>query len=380
MRTSFVIVCWLSYVALVLNSATSSGANGQDSGVFANQQTPPRTRSGKAKQTPKSKAPVRLSARQKRPASNLQPPKVEKPILGTEPAADEVLSQMQIFPPDNPWNTDVSKWPLHPKSAAIVASIGTDKPLRYNTDMAFVLVPPDQPRVEVAITDYPDESDKGPFPIPENLPIEGWPAYYRRELADKNLSLPDVQRDRDNLGGDRHAIIVDPTRGELTELFGAKLTDRGWQAACAARFDLASNKLRPDGWTSADAAGLPIFPAIIRYHELQSGMVNHAMRVTVRNTQKAYVPPATHFASSKTDPNLPRMGERLRLKADYDVSGFSPEVQAILKGLKKYGMLVADNGLEWAISCSPDERIPPLHEELRRVKGSAFEVVQSPKR
>jgi hypothetical protein len=138
--------------------------------------------------------------------------------------------------------------------------------------------------------------------------------------------------------------------------------------------------LRPDGWTSADAAGLPIYPAVIRYDELKAGRIDHALRVTVRNTRRAYVAPATHFASRQTDENLPRMGERLRLKAEYDLRGFSPEVQTILKGLKQYGMLVADNGIEWAISCAPDERIPALHEELRRVKGAAFEVVERPKR
>jgi nicotinamidase-related amidase len=308
-----------------------------------------------------------------------QLPKFDKPILGTDSAADAIVAAMQIFPPDNPWNTDVSQWPVHPNSTAIVASIGNDKPLRYNTDMAYVLVPPDQKRVEVALVGYPDESDKGPFPIPDNLPIEGWPAWFTRDMPGKQWSLADVQHDRAGLGGDRHAIVVDPHRGELVELYQAKLTDRGWQAACAAKFDLTSNKLRPDGWTSSDAAGLPIFPAIIRADELKRGMVNHAMRVTVRNTRRAYVAPATHFASSKTDPMLPRMGERLRLKADYDISSLSPEVQAILKGLKKYGMLVADNGLDWALSCSPDERIPVLHDELRRVNGAAFEVVQKPK-
>lgn len=305
-------------------------------------------------------------------------PKFDKPILGTDPAADAIVAAMQIFPPDNPWNTDASQWPVHPNSAAIVASIGNDKPLRYNTDMAFVLVPPDQKRVEVALVGYPDESDKGPFPIPDNLPIEGWPVWFTRDRSDKKLTLLDVQRDTAGLGGDRHAIVVDPHRGQLVELYQAKLTDLGWQAACAAKFELASNKLRPDGWTSSDAAGLPIFPAIIRADELKKGIVNHAMRVTVRNTRRAYVAPATHFASSKTDPKLPRMGERLRLKADYDTSSFSTEVQAILNGLKKYGMLVADNGLDWALSCSPDERIPVLHDELRRVKGSAFEVVEMP--
>jgi hypothetical protein len=313
-------------------------------------------------------------------ASTQKLPDFKQPVMFNTPEADEILRAMQVFPADNPWNTDVSKWPLHKNSAAIVASIGPDKPLRYNTDMSFILVPPTQRKVNLAIVEYPDESDKGPYPLPDNLPLEGWPASYQRELADKNLTLQDVQRDSAGIGGDRHAIVVDPHGGKLYELFGAKLTDAGWQTSCAAIFDLNSNKLRPDGWTSADGAGLPIFPAAIRYHELKDGEIKHAMRVTVRNTRRAYVAPATHFASNKTDENLPRMGERLRLKADYDVSGFSPAVQTILKALKKYGMLVADNGIEWAISCTPDERIPPLHEELRKVKGSAFEVVENPGR
>src|SRR5439155_835756 len=150
------------------------------------------------------------------------------------------------------------------------------------------------------------------------------------------------------------------------------------QAACEATFDLKSNKLRPDGWTSSDAAGLPIFPAVIRFDELKRGAIDHAMRVTVVKTRRAYVYPATHFASRLTDENLPRMGERIRLKKDVDMSGFSPDVQTILKALKKYGMLVADNGIDWAVSVAPDPRIPVLHEELRKLKGSDFEVIQPP--
>jgi hypothetical protein len=313
-----------------------------------------------------------------KPGTTLPP--ITAPVMFDTPEADAILTAMQIFPPDNPWNTDVSQWPVAPNSDAMVAAIGAEKPLRYNPDMGFVIVPPDQKKLKITITDYPGESDKAPFPVADNTPIEGWPAFYHRDGGGKNLSLEDVQRDSANLGGDRHAIMVDPASGYLYELFGAKRTPQGWQAACAAVFNLNQNKLRPDGWTSADAAGLPIFPAVIRYDELKAGMVNHAMRVTIRNSRNAYVYPATHFASNKTDPNLPRMGERLRLKADYDISRFSPEVQAILKGLKKYGMLVADNGIEWALSCAPDERIPVLHDELRKIKGSAFEVVLAPRR
>lgn len=302
-------------------------------------------------------------------------PSIERPVLGPSPAADAIVAAMQIFPADNAWNRDVSKWPVHPNSTNIVASIGLDKPLRYNPDMAFVIVPPNQPRVDVKIVEYSGESDAGPYPVPDDMPIEGWPAGYQRDEQLKSLTLAEVQRDKLNQGGDRHALVVDPAAGKLYEFFATKRTDAGWQCAQASIFDLNSNKLRPDGWTSADAAGLPIFPAIVRYDELERGLVEHAMRVTVRRSRRAYVAPATHFASRLTDPNLPRMGERLRLKADYDISKFSPRVQAILKGLKKYGMFVADNGIEWAISVAPDPRIPVLHEELRRVKGAAFEVV-----
>jgi hypothetical protein len=158
-----------------------------------------------------------------------------------------------------------------------------------------------------------------------------------------------------------------------------KRTDGGWKAVQASVFDLKSNRLRPAGWTSTDAAGLPIFPAVVRYDELKRGLVEHAMRVTVRKTRQAYVYPATHYASRHADQTLPRMGERLRLRKDFDVTRFSPELQAILKGLKKYGMFVADNGMEWAISVAPDPRVPILHEELRKIKGSDVEFVEPPR-
>src|SRR5262249_44815592 len=149
-------------------------------------------------------------------------------------------------------------------------------------------------------------------------------------------------------------------------------------ASQASIFDLKSNKLRPAGWTSADAAGLPIFPAVVRYDELKRGQISHALRVTVVKTCRAYVAPATHYASRLTNKDLPRMGERFRLRQDFDTSNFSPEVRTILAALKRHGMLVADNGIDWAISVAPDERIPVLHEELRRIKGADFEVVSAP--
>jgi hypothetical protein len=237
--------------------------------------------------------------------------------------------------------------------------------------MGFVLIPPDQKKIEVKLTGYAGESDQGPYPVPDNTPIEGWPLNYKDE------SLDSVQRKNEG-DSDRHACVVDPTNRMLYEFYQMRKTDTGWTASGAAIFDLKSNKMRPEGWTSTDAAGLPIFPATVRYDEIKRGMVEHAMRFTVVKSRRAYVYPATHFASPHTDVNLPRMGERFRLKKDVDISGFSPEMQAILKGLKKYGMFVADNGIDWALSVAPDPRIKNLHEELRKLKVSDFEVVQVP--
>ncbi|MFT7641650.1 MAG: hypothetical protein ACI9G1_003401 [Pirellulaceae bacterium] len=305
-------------------------------------------------------------------------PTFTQPVMFDTPEADAILSAMEIFPADNAFNHLVDDWPLHPNSKNIVASIGADKPFRYNPDMGFVIVPPNQPRREVKLVEYPGESDPGPFPVPDNIPGEGWPVHYQRADA-KLKTLAEVQRRPAKYEGDRHAIVVDPINGRLFEFFTFGKTPAGWAAGQASIFDLKTNKSRPAGWTSADAAGLPIFPAVVRYDELERGMVEHAMRVTVRRSRRAYVYPATHYASRLTDLDLPRMGERLRLRADFDVSEFTPPVQAILKGLQKYGMFVADNGIDWAISVAPDPRIPVLHDELRKIKGSDFEVVVAPK-
>lgn len=301
-------------------------------------------------------------------------PKITEPISFDTPEADAIVSALEVFPPDNPWNLVVSDWPVHPNSKKIIASIGPSKPLRYNPDMGYVLVPPDQTKIDVKNVGYAAESDKGPFPLPDIVPIEGWPANYRG----RKVSLDDVQRDKLKEDGDRHASVVDPVNRRLYEFYQLKKTNSGWQATQTSIFDLKSNKMRPDEWTSTDAAGLPIFPATVRYDELKRGKIEHALRVTVVRTRRAYVYPARHFASRLTDESLPRMGERIRLRQDFDVSGFSPEVRVILEGLKKYGMFVADNGIDWAISVAPDPRIPVLHAELRKVQGSDFEVVQPP--
>ncbi len=293
-------------------------------------------------------------------------PEITKPVLFNTTEADKILAALVVFPADNPWNEDISKRPVLANSKKMIAGIGTDKKLAYNLDMGFILVPPNQKKIELKFKSYPDESDKGPYPIPDNAPIEGWPLDGRK--------LEDAQQGKED--ADRHVLVVDPVNRTLYELYQGRRVDGRWEAACEATFDLKSNKLRPDGWTSSDAAGLPVFPAVVRFDECERGMVEHAMRFTVNRSRRAYVYPATHFASRLTDPDLPRMGERFRLRADFDESGFSPHVKAILKGLKKYGMFMADNGSDWRLSVAPDSRIKGL-DELRKVKGSDFEVIQT---
>jgi hypothetical protein len=310
------------------------------------------------------------------PAPARPVPTITRPVMFDTPEADRILSAMEIFPPDNPWNEDVSALPVLPNSKAIVASIGADEHLAYNLDMNFVLVPRDQPRVPVRITRYPRESDPGPFPVPDVTPIENWPLRHNEDasaLPPPRATLDDIQQ---RGSGDRHAIVVDPVTGSDYEFWQMRRTARGWEASQASTFDLRSNAMRPERWTSADAAGLPIFPSIVRYDECERGLVAHAMRFTVRRTRRAYVYPARHFASPLTDANLPRMGERFRLRRDFDISGFPPHAQAILKGLKTYGMFVADNGGDWRISIAPDRRLEGL-ETLTRLKGSDFEVVDA---
>jgi hypothetical protein len=203
--------------------------------------------------------------------------------------------------------------------------------------------------------EYADESDRGPYPIPRNVKIEGG-----RSST-----------------GDRHAIIVDRSSCRLYELYSLYPKSGGWKAGSGAIWSLRSNKLRPAGWTSADAAGLPIFPGLARYDEVKRGVIDHALRFTVQRTRRAYVFPARHFASDSNDASLPPMGLRLRLKADFDVSGYPRQARIVLVALKRYGMIVADNGSSWYITGAPDSRWSndQLH-TLGRVKGSDFEVVE----
>jgi len=289
-------------------------------------------------------------------------PKFSKPVLFHTPEADAILASLQVFPKNNPWNEDISKRPVHPDSERIITAVGRDKAIRVNFDMCFVLVPPTQPRIDVKLR-YPDESDKGPFPIPDNAPIEGWPI--------DGLTLEASQQGG---GADRHLIVIDPAAGMLYEFFHAFKGTTGWEASNEATWDLRSNRMRPRTWSSADAAGLPIFPSLPRFEECESGAVDHALRVTMSPTRKAFLYPASHQAGSTDAPTAPAMGQRFRLKASVDVSGFPRHAQAIAVAMKKYGMLVADNGSDWYISAPPDPRLKGL-ETLRKLTGNDFEVV-----
>ena len=221
----------------------------------------------------------------------------------------------------------------------------------------YVTVRKSQPRVPVSF-DYADESDRGPYPIPPGVPIEGGP----------------------NADGDRHVIVVDRGRCRLYELFDAHPQDGGarWTAGSGAIWNLRSNRMRPAGHTSADAAGLPILPGLARLHEVRRGVINHALRVTAPETRAEYIYPARHEASDSNDPNLPAMGQRFRLKSGYDISGFPRQARVILKALKRYGLIMSDNGSSWFITGAPDRRWNnDALQTLGQVKGSAFEVVDS---
>jgi len=263
-----------------------------------------------------------------------------------------------IFPLNNSWNEDVSSLPVLAMSATYINSIGAGRILHpdFGEDQTYGIpynvVPGTQKMVPITFTDYGDESDPGPYPIPDNAKVES--------------------------GSDAHVLTLDTGSCKLYELYGASKNNQGgWNAASGAVFDLKSNALRPEGWTSTDAAGLPILPGLVRYDELAAGVINHAIRFTAPRTQNGWINPATHQAGS-SNPDLPPMGLRLRLKADYDISGFSGEAKVILVAMKKYGIILADNGSAWFFQGATD---PRWHDDelsqLKKVPGSAFEAVDT---
>jgi hypothetical protein len=272
-----------------------------------------------------------------------------------------------IFPPDNHWNLRVDRLPVHPRSDAIVRSIGTARTMHADfgsglweggpIGIPFATVGQSQRSVPVSF-EYASESDRGRYPIPRRVPVEGG----RRS------------------DGDRHVIVVDRSRCRLYELFAAYPRDGGrrWSAGSGAIWDLRSNRLRPRGWTSADAAGLPILPGLARYDEVSRGRIDHALRFTAARTRRAFVYPARHFASDLTDPDLPAMGQRLRLKRGYEITSYPRQARVVLRALRRYGMILADNGSPWYVSGAPHPGWDndQLH-TLQRVPGSAFEAVDT---
>jgi hypothetical protein len=275
------------------------------------------------------------------------------------------LGGKRIFPADNPWNEDISREPVDPNSDTLIAGIGLNRPLHpdfgtvYHGEpigIPYVVVSGMQKRYPVRFTAYGDESDPGPYPIPLDAPIEGGP----------------------KSDGDRHVLALDRDAWKLYELFNAFPEKDGWRAAAGAIFDLNSNKMRRAGWTSANAAGLPILPGLVRYDEvMEQKVIRHALAFTCRRTRAAYVYPARHYASKHKDPKLPPMGMRVRLKADFDISGFPAPAQVILTALKRYGMLLAQNGSDWYMNGAPDPRWNDRElSTLKKVKGRNFEVVK----
>jgi hypothetical protein len=272
-----------------------------------------------------------------------------------------------VFPADNAWNVKVDDLPVANNSDAIINSIGRDEGLhadfgsgRYQGSkigIPVTVVGADQARKRVKFR-YADESDKGPYPIPRNVKIEGDPS-------------PEP-------GSDQHALIVDKSDCTLYELYALRKQDGRWHAGSGAIWDMHSNDLRPEGWTSADAAGLQILPGLARYSDIAAGSIDHALRFTVDQSRSKYIYPATHEASDSNDPDLPPMGLRVRLKANFDISGYGRQAQMVLQALKEYGMMVADNGSDWYISGAPNKGWDndDLH-ALGDVLGRNFEVVDT---
>ena len=271
------------------------------------------------------------------------------------------LAGCPVFPATNAWNQRVDQLPVAANSAAIVSSIGPSKGMHADfgsglyegtrIGIPYDVVTKKTKRSSVTF-EYDDESDHVGYPIPVGVHIEG--------------------------GSDHHALLLDRSACRLYELGGLERRGRRWHAWAGATWSLRSNRLRPSGWTSADAAGLPILPGLARYGEVKAGAIRHALRFTVSRTRRAFVYPARHFASDRTDPNLPPMGLRLRLRASFDTSGFPRQSRIVLEALKRYGMIVADNGADWYVTGAPSPgwSNDDLH-SLGRVTGSNFEIVDT---
>ncbi len=294
---------------------------------------------------------------------------IDEPATVSEPAervgtSGPSVGGCDVFPADNAWNQRVDTAPLRSDSAGIIATIQSIGGTRLHPDFGenprygipYVVVGPGQPEVPIEYRAYGDESDPGPFPVPLDAPVEGG----------------------SDADGDRHVLAIRSGTCELFELYRAFRSGGGWRADSGARFDLSSNALRPLGWTSADAAGLPILPGLVRYDEVARGSIDHAIRVTFARTQNGYILPATHFASSRSDPTLPPMGLRLRLKSSFELGTLSGQARVIAEAMQRYGLIVADNGSNWFFQGAPS----PFWDDddlgqLKSVGGDWFEVVDT---
>jgi hypothetical protein len=294
-----------------------------------------------------SSAPINSGAAASRPAKRLTPPGAH-------------VGGCRVFPASNWWNQEVASAPIHPLSAQIIdhiQAVGGDNlhpdfGENQSYGIPYVVVPANQPAVPVSYDAYGDESDPGPFPIPLDAPVEA--------------------------GSDAHVLVVQQQTCQLYELFGARRAGGGWVAASGAHFDLVGGALRPIGWTSADAAGLPILPGLVRYDEVAAGRIDHAIRVTFAQTQRGFVLPATHFASNRSDATLPAMGMRLRLRADFDVNSLTGQARVIATAMQRYGLIVADNGSNWYFQGAPDPGwVDDDLNQLKAIPGTAFEVVDT---
>ena len=295
-------------------------------------------------------------------------PDIKTPLMFDTPESDAVLAALQVFPKNNAWNEDISKAPVLPESDRMIAHIGADKHAFVDFSFNFIFVPTTQPRLDVPLRS-PGESDKGPYPVPDNAPVEGWPIFWSKTP----VPLDEFQR---RTAGDRHCLVIDALRGIDYEFYRMIKTNAGWTAGNEATFDFGANKLRPKSWTSADAAGLSIFAGLLRYDEVKKGAIDHALRFTVSATRKAFIYPATHHAGSGDDPAVPAMGQRFRLKAGADISGLPKEAQVVAQALKKYGLIVADNGSDWFISATLDKRFnTEAVKAVSKFKGSDFEAI-----
>jgi hypothetical protein len=336
--------------------ALSSGPVSPASGASNGESVPTATASTEPAFTPAGTPGASASAT---PGAGPTPTSVPTHAATAAPTAAGTpapVAACRVFPSSNVWNRDVSTLPVAADSATLVASIGLDANLHPDFSATGYGIPinvvgASTPRVPVSFQ-YADESDPGPYPIPANPQVEG--------------------------GSDRHIILWDKAACRLYELYAAVKSGGSWHAGSGAIWDLRSNAQRPDGWTSADAAGLPILPGLVRYDEVKAGAIRHALRFTAPDTRTSHIYPARHDAGSSGSSALPAMGTRVRLKASVDISGFGPQARILLEALKRYGMILADNGSPWYVTGAPDPHWndDELH-ALGQLSGSDFEVVDT---